>query len=171
MKTKAFFALLLASFLAHAGPVEDEFLNGGPFEEFTVVADGTPTPFMTGYQPKHKLCQLLTNTAAKQPTGLALKIARLHEAGHCHALRLGLQDINGGVTKYGEAFGDVFVLAWISKHEPENLDRALELLFAERGMNRQVDGAYNTLFVMRRARMSLPSNKDPIQFTVDMLAP
>jgi hypothetical protein len=63
----------------------------------------------------------------------------------------------------------VFVLAWISKHEPENLDKALELLFAERGMNRQVDGAYNTLFVMRRARMSLPTSKDPIEFTLDLL--
>jgi hypothetical protein len=163
--------LLLIPALAFAADPLDEFLKGGPFEQIEVVAPGTPAPFMTGYQPKFKRCELLVNTSAPQPTGLSRRIAIAHEAGHCHALRLGLQQIDGGVTKFGETFGDVFAVTWISKHEPENLDKAVELLFAERGMNRQVDPAYNTLFMIRRARIALPSEKDPLQFTIDLLAP
>lgn len=171
---KRWLVLLLFVFSqAHAlePEFEREFTDGGGFEVVDVVAPATPTPFMTGYQTKSRLCSLLVNTSAVQPTGLGRMVDIIHEAGHCRSLRLGLAVIDDGVTKYGEAFGDVFVLAWFSKYHPDLLDKALEHLYAERAVNRMIDPAYNTLFVMRRARVGLPTTKEPVDYTIEVLAP
>jgi len=151
--------------------LEREFTDGGGFEVVEVVAPGTPTPFMTGYQTKSRLCSLLVNTAVAQPTGIGRTVAIIHEAGHCRSLRLGLAVIEDGVTKYGEAFGDVFALAWFSKYHPDQLDAAMERLYAERAVNRMISPEYNTLFVMRRARVGLPTSKEPVDYTIELLTP
>lgn len=147
-----------------------EFGAGGPYKVFEVNTSA-PTPFMTGYIPETKECHLLVNMSVVQPIGFGRDVLIAHEAGHCHALRLGLQRIDGGVTQYGEAFGDVFALAWVSRYVPDKVDDALEYLWGVRSMNRQMNPEYNTMFVMRRARIDLPTTKDPVTFTRDLLQP
>lgn len=156
---------------AHATPDPvQEFSREGPFQQFEVQA-ASPTPFLTGYIPETRECHLLINTSVPQPEGLERTVALAHEAGHCYALRHGLQGIEGGATPYGEAFGDVFALAWVSRYLPAQFEEALILLYAHRSLDRRIDPAYNTLFVMRRASITLPSNKDPGEFTRDLLNP
>lgn len=160
----------LAALTSHASDVMKEFEAGGPYKVFEVVADATPTPYMTGYVPETKECHLLINKSVKEPEGLAKTVALAHEAGHCVALRNDLQKIDGGVTRYGEAFGDIYALAWISKNQPADLDAALNFIWQERSLNRQFDNAYNTLFVVRMARNQLPTTKSVFAFTKEILS-
>jgi hypothetical protein len=143
----------------------------GQYEVFEINADGTPSPYLTGYIPETKACHLLVNRSVQTPRGLEQRIQIAHEAGHCFALRRGLQSIGGGATRYGEAFGDVFALAWISSTEPENLQEAVQYLVDHRALDRQLDPAYNTILMILRARTQLPTTKDPVQFTIDLLGP
>ena len=166
---KFLWCLLVMMQSAYAANPIDDFSKTGPFKLFEVTAPDTPTPYMTGYIPETNECHLLVNVSVDRPTGLADTVAVAHELGHCYSLRLKVQQIDGGVTQYGEAFGDVFALAWISKNMPAQLDAAMELLWGMRSMNRMINPAYNTMFIMRRARLSLPTTMSPEQFTVTFL--
>lgn len=164
------FLLGTSTLVAHADvptPL-DEFLDGGPFEQHEVRAQ-SPTPYLTGFNTKTRLCLLLRNVDVQVSEGIGDVVDQAHEAGHCHALRLGLQQIDGPVTQFGEVFGDVFALAWVSKNMPERLGEAQLYLLQHRSMDRQISSAYNTVFMIRQAMVSLPSTKSPLQFTVDLL--
>lgn len=161
---RVLFALLLVSTSCFAADPLDEFSNGGPFKRFDVVAPATPTPYMTGYIPETRECHLLVNTSVSEPTGLERIVSIAHEAGHCQALRAGLQKIDGGATRYGEAFGDAFALAWISANVPDQLDAAAYMLWGRRGLDRQLDPAYNTLLIIRLTRASLPTKLGLVEF-------
>lgn len=154
-----------------AGPLTytSDLQPGGPVvvQQRNVPSD--PSPYSTGYYPESKTCFLLVNTAVPASVGIEKEVAIMHEAGHCHELRLGLQDINGGATRYGEGFADVFALAWISKNDPDKFQEASFWLLQKRNLDRQANPAYNTLLIIRRAMISLPSGELPEEFTRKLL--
>jgi len=166
MKIALVLALFCGSALAQDYGLDPKL----PYKEIEVRADRTPTPFLTGYIPETQECHLLINTSTAKPTGIADLVGRAHEAGHCHALRRGKQSI-GAATRYGEAYGDVFALAWISKHHPDQLKDAINFLMVARSprAHQQRDPIYNTLLVIHRAMDNLPSDKDPVLFTEELL--
>lgn len=145
-----------------------ELEYSGPVEEIEVNA-ASPSYFMTGYSPETKRCALLINQRAIIPEGVLLIVSLAHEAGHCYALRMGLQDISKTPTKYGEAFGDVFALAWIAKNRPDIFQQAVGELLEQRKRDRRQNSVYDTLFIIRVAQSQLPTLKDPIDFTVEVL--
>jgi hypothetical protein len=168
-------ALLLAAFsgLAMASPPEfeplrQELLPSGSFDVIEVHAK-TPSRYLTGYLPDTKACALLVNMDVAEIEEPLLTISLAHEAGHCYALRTGNQDINQRPTRYGEAFGDVFGLAWMARHRPDLYQAAASALMQQRMRDRRVNQIYDTLLPMKQAMAALPTVKDPLTFTLDLL--
>lgn len=126
----------------------------------------TPSPFMIGYLNGE--CQLLVNDKVEREVGIALLADVVHEAGHCEAIKIGRQK-PGEITREGEAFGDVFAIAWISVHRPDQVDEAFMYLMAQRKTSRRISSVYDTLFPLNLARTSLPVKTNPVDFTSELL--
>lgn len=126
----------------------------------------TPTPFMIGMLNGE--CQLLVNDKVERQVGVPLIAAVAHEAGHCVAIHLGRQ-MPGAITRDGEAFGDVYAIAWVSVNRPDQLDDVFAYLMAQRKASRRISSAYDTLFPMNLAFHSLPVKTNPIDFTTEIL--
>lgn len=127
--------------------------------------------YLFGYLAAPQECTIMVNTASPMAAlqGSQLLVTLAHEAGHCHAMRRQLQAPSSIPTRFGEAFGDVFALAWISKNQPTELEEAHQYLLKVRSENRQFNPAYNTLLLVNRAMAQLPSTVDPVQFTISLL--
>ena len=162
-------SLLFAPLLSLAATPESLWKElGQKGDVVEVEVYGSPTPVMAGYDQTTSKCQLLINKNVQQPEGTVLLVVIAHEAGHCEAIERKLQ-VPGELTRYGEAFGDVYALAWISKHHPDLVDSAYSYLMSVRKESRRISNAYDTLFPLHMALVSLPSTKSPVDFTVDLL--
>lgn len=129
------------------------------------VNASSPTPFMVGFRGDE--CQLLVNDRMERSVGIALVLAVAHEAGHCEAVKAKVH-LRDEVSRRGEGFADVYALAWVSVNRPEQLDEAFQLLMSWRKQSRRENGAYDTLFILNFARVSLPVKTTPLAFALDI---
>lgn len=160
-----FFGLICGSF---AQSPEEIFLGEleSPRDIFYAEVR-SPSPTLLQYFNEDKRCRLIVNSLILPYFDkAALVISVAHEVGHCYALRNGLQKIEDGTTRFGESFADVFSLVWVSKYEPELFDSAYMFLLRNRMHDRGINFAYDTLFAINRAKSMLPTDKDPLEFTL-----
>lgn len=166
--------LSLPTLAAHGDDPWEEMAKDGPIETIFVTAPASPAPYLTGYLPESRTCHLLVNTSINSPKPADARLMRAHEAGHCVALRAVAKEAGGLFPfpeRYSESFSDVYALAWYFKNDRDCFEKVFSKLIEWRKRDRLINGAYNTLLPMMKARallLTASEAPDPATFTLSM---
>jgi len=99
---------------------------------------------------------------------VAKTVAFAHEYGHCVQFHVSHTQGDADTPKRShtkdEAFADVFALAWVYQHQPENFEEAMDYLRKLRGLPKSLTANYNTQVYLRKAE-GFPDMPNFAQYT------